>query len=105
MDDDWLAVLADECKATSQAATARRLGVSPTTINQVLKKSYPGDMERIESLVRGELMGKLVTCPVIGEIPLKRCLEHQARKFAPTNPMRVQLYHACRSGCKNSKIK
>ena len=105
MKADWLQVLVSECEATSQAATARRLGVSATTINQVLKDRYPGDMERIESLVQGELMNKTVTCPLMGEMPLKRCMEHQTRPFAPTNPMRVQLYHACRAGCPNSTIK
>jgi hypothetical protein len=44
------------------------------------------------------LMGAVVECPVIGEIPRQRCIEHQRRahRFAATNPMRVQLSKACR---------
>jgi len=93
---DWLHVLARECKRTSQAAVAGVLGISPATINQVLQQKYKGQTERIQRLVEGRFMGARVECPVIGDIPRDRCMEHQARRlFAATNPLRVQLHKTC----------
>src|SRR5690606_24583580 len=78
-EQDWVAVLREECDRTSQPKTAARLGVSPAMVNQVLKGVYKGNWERIETLVRGELMNKTVECPILGEISCRRCLDEQAR--------------------------
>lgn len=94
---DWLEVLTRECRRTSQASVARRLGVSAGLVNRVLKDAYPGDMARIRGLVEGAFMGATVDCPILSEIPRDRCLEHQRRPFAATNPARVALYMACRT--------
>jgi len=102
---DWVAALSAECSATSQTAAARRLGVSASTVNQVLKGSYKGDLRRIEGLVRGELMRETLACPVLEVITKKRCLDEQRKPFAATNPERVKLYFACRSGCQHSHIR
>lgn len=91
----WIAALRAACEQSSQAKVGRRLGLSASTINQVLKGTYPSGLDRIRGLVEGELLGATVVCPVLGEIPRNRCLEHQRRPFAATSPMRVQLYHAC----------
>lgn len=93
----WIKTLQRECKRTSQAVIARDLGVSPATINQVLKGVYKGRVTRIKSLVEGRFMGATVECPVIGEIPTNRCMDFQARRnhFAATNPIRVQLHMTC----------
>ncbi len=58
----------------------------------------------MQKAVEGALMGMTVTCPVLQEIPANRCLEIQNQPFAATNPVRVRLYHACRSGCPNSRL-
>lgn len=102
---DWIEALKSECKRTSQTRAATAIGYSASTVNQVLKGTYKGDMKSIEQAVRGALMGATVECPVIGEIPRNRCIDHQRRagKFAATNPMRVQLHQACRNGCKHSQ--
>lgn len=102
---DWLNALKAECEATSQTAAAKRIGVSASTVNQVLKGSYKGNLARIEERVRGELMREMVECPVLWAISRKRCHDEQKKPFAPTNPLRVKLFHACRSGCPNSHIK
>ena len=99
---DWLEILRAECTATTQAATARRLGVSPTVVNQVLKGNYKGNLNNIRARVEGELLGAVVDCPALGELPRQRCVEYQARSFAATNPMRVLLYHTCRT-CPNQR--
>jgi len=38
-----------------------------------------------------------VECPVVGDLPRQRCLEHQGRRsqFAITNPTRILLYRVC----------
>ena len=105
MNDNWLQALAERCLETTQADVARRLGVSPALVNRVLKGSYPGDMGRIEALVRGTFMNSSVECPVLGAISRRRCLDEQHRPFAPTNPQRVALYRACRNECPNKDPK
>ena len=101
---EWIETLRAECERTSQSRAAARLGVSPAMVNQALRGKYKGNLARLERLVRGELMKETVTCPVLGEIGAKRCLDEQARRFASTNPQRVQLYRACRNGCPHSDI-
>lgn len=101
---DWIAVLRDEQKRTSQRLVSMRLGLSQTTISQVLKGNYKGNLHRIEERVRGELMNKTVECPVLGEISARKCLDWQARPFAATNPTRVAVWKACRAGCKHSNL-
>jgi len=100
----WLEILRAECSRTSQHRTAQRLGVSGSMINQVLKGVYKGNTGRLEALVRGELLKETLSCPVLGDISKKRCLDEQGRPFAPTNPMRISVFKCCRNGCPNSSI-
>lgn len=101
--DAWIGALRAECQRTSQAKAGARLGVSGSTVNQVLKGTYNGDLERIQGLVEGELMNATVDCPVLGELPRNRCLENQRRPFAATSPTRVALYHACQACAHNRR--
>lgn len=94
-DKEWLDVLHAECKRTSQSAIATRIGYSPTVVNQVLKGTYKGDLNRVQQAVEGALMKRTVNCPLIGELPRERCVEYQRRGFAATNPLRVQLSQTC----------
>lgn len=99
---DWRHVLADACQRQSQAAVARRLGVSAALVNQVLKGAYNGDLMRIERLVTAYLTDATVTCPYFQHaIPLADCLKHQARplKYATASPQKIAIYRACRGGC------
>lgn len=91
----WVDVLRDACRHATQATVARRIGYSPTVVNQVLSGTYNGDLISVQAAVEGGLMASMVDCPVIGEIPRQRCIEHQRRPFTPTNPTNIQLYHAC----------
>lgn len=92
---DWLATLRSHAKAHSQRQAADDIGYSGTVVNQVLKGIYTGDLKAVQAKVEGALMGAMVECPVIGELPRNRCVEHQGRKFAATNPLRVTLSQAC----------
>ena len=94
---EWLVVLAAHAKAHRQRKAAEDIGYSPTVVNQVLKGTYTGDLKAVQAKVEGALMGAMVQCPVIGEMPRNRCVEHQARSrsFATTNPLRVRLAKVC----------
>lgn len=98
----WLGVLRHQCEMTSQAAVARRLGVSPAMINQALKRCYKGNIERLRARVEGAYIGRVVQCPVLGEIATDTCVFHQERPFAATNPQRVMLFVTCRT-CPHNK--
>ncbi len=92
---DWIDVLERRCKATSQAAVARDLNLSPSTINQVIKGSYAASTDRIEQLVRGKYMAATVKCPVLSVIASSDCSSNQRRKLITANPMRARLARAC----------
>lgn len=92
---DWIVVLADECDRGGQGATARRVGIAKSTINEVVRRTYKARLGNIEQKVRGALMGTTVDCPVLGEIGVDLCLENQRRPFSAANPIRVQLHRTC----------
>ncbi|MFP4131293.1 MAG: helix-turn-helix domain-containing protein [Thiohalospira sp.] len=102
---DWVAALRAECERVgSQARVGRSLGYSPSVINQILKGTYRGNVDRVREAVEGAYLGATVDCPILGDLPRDACLRHQQRPFAATNPARVQLYYACRSGCPHSHL-
>lgn len=97
---EWVIVLAEACDAASQTAVAKRLGVSPTLVNQILGNTYGtngrgGRLDVQEQRVRGELMRRFVACPVLGEITSRRCMDAQSRPYAATNDLRIELRRAC----------
>lgn len=102
---DWIITLADACAADTQAGVARKLGVSGSRLSQALARTYPGDMAKLEEIVRGALMGATVNCPVLGEIGRDRCLAEQAKPFTVSSSVRTRLYRACRSGCPHARGK
>ncbi len=105
-EEDWFMAFKTACTTTSQVAVARRLGVSPSLVSQALKGAYKGDLTRLQTLVEGCLLNQTVGCPIAGEIPKHKCLEHQARdvRMATVNPLYSRLFRACRSGCPFSSL-
>ena len=101
---NWLQVLKDEVAKQGMRSVAEKLGVSKATVSQVVNDKYKASTHVIQQRVEGVFMASTVICPILDEIPLNQCLEHQSRKFAATNHVRVALYKACRNGCPNSKI-
>lgn len=101
---NWIYVLQQACHESSQKRIAVRLGVSSSMISQALRGIYSGDLSGLQQRVEGELMGSEVTCPVLGDISKRQCLDCQRMPFAATNAQRVRLYKACRSGCPYSQI-
>lgn len=100
----WIDELRAACARLGQKEIAKRIGYSNAVISQVLNGKYPGDLDRVQAQVEGVLMKRVVDCPMLGEITLDVCRAHQRRKFSTTNPMRVQMYRACRNGCPHSQL-
>lgn len=105
-DEDWLDTLRSACAASSQAAIARRLDVSAAMVSQALKGTYKGNLNRLQTKVEGILQTKTVDCPVMDNLPRHKCQEYQDRdpKLTYGNPLILQFYRACRSGCPHSKL-
>jgi hypothetical protein len=102
---DWVEALAIEANRTNSARTAKRIGYSGAVLSHVFANNYPGDIARVEAKVRGALMSAIVTCPIVGEIGLDRCLDEQKMGNTGASSIRAQLYRACRGGCPHSRIK
>ena len=100
---DWIEELATLADNKGLKGASKAVGYSSSTLSTVISNSYPGDMSRVEEMVRGALMGVEVECPVLGAIGRDVCLDHQKRPFAPTNSTRTRLYHACHGGCPNAR--
>jgi hypothetical protein len=101
---DWVLVLAEQCDRASQKKAGADIHYSSAVVNQVLKKSYAGDLTAVEKAVRGAYLNATVECPILGDLALHHCLQYQRAKFSATNQMRVRLYRACRNGCAHSKL-
>lgn len=99
----WLAVLREQVELNGQRPVAERLGVSNTVVSQVVNEKYPGDMARIQALVESVYMAKSVPCPVLGSIAWHACQQHQKNHYT-SNPQKLKLYKACRSGCPHSDL-
>lgn len=95
---DWVRALAEACDATSLRKTAATLSVSPAIVSLAICHKRE-KLDFIQSRAEGKLLAHLVTCPVLGSIGRNECLREQAAGFSAANPLRVQLYRACRNGC------
>lgn len=93
---DWVQALAAVCEKTSQAAAARKLGISTASISLLLRGNYKAETSSLEAKVRAGLMAETRGCPVLGEISLTRCMKEQAAPYFPS-PIRSDLYRACRT--------
>lgn len=93
---DLLSLLKEKCTASSQVAVARKLGYSPSAINQALKGSYQGDLTNLLTRVEEVYGSSTVNCPLQGEITLGRCAANRKLPFITVNPARVELWGACR---------
>ncbi|MDR8523446.1 helix-turn-helix domain-containing protein [Shewanella fidelis] len=99
----WQQILAEQANEHGQDAVAKYLGVSKTVISQLINSKYPGDLQRMKKLVEGAYMQRTVVCPIMGELPLHQCDKHQNNTIT-SNPIKLRLYRACRSGCPHSTL-
>jgi hypothetical protein len=82
------------------ARAAADLGYSDSALSQALSGKYKGNLDNLLARVEEIYGAGTVECPVLGQIALGKCAEHQRRPFAATNPVRVRLYRACQ-GCQH----
>ena len=93
--NDNMALLRKAVAEHGQAATARAIGYSPSAVNQALKGTYGGSLDNLLAKVAEVYGSATVCCPVMGEVPLRRCAEERRKPFAPTSPQRARLFRAC----------
>lgn len=93
---DSMELLTRAVSKHGQAAVARKIGYSPSAINQAIKGSYGGSLDNLLQRVEETFGSRMVICPVMGEIPLQRCAEERRKAFGATSPQRAKLYLACR---------
>ncbi len=74
---------------------ARQIGYNKSAVCHVLKGNYKGKPDRILNATEEKYSQQPVECPVLGEIPLSRCVEERNRPFTPVNPLRVRLAKTC----------
>lgn len=101
--EPWLHSLRQAAEKSTQAQIAARIGVSETTVSQVLTGNYKASSARIERRVRGELLGEQCECPVMGDVSLRVCQDVQERQpgkpgvgLGIGNPQHAAAWHACR---------
>jgi len=102
---EWVEALALEANRTSGAQAAKRIGYSPAVVTAIVRNAYQGDVGAVEARVTGALMGAVVDCPVMGEIPRDRCMAEQKKTHKGASQLRRSLFFACRQGCPHSRIK
>ena len=95
---DWIIVLDEQCKATSQGRVATKLKYSSSAIGQIRKGIYRGAYDRVELAVRGAFMSGKVDCPALGTIAAQLCVSHMRNARTPllSNSHRVRMLKACR---------
>ncbi len=101
---EWVEALAQLADAQGLTAAGKAIDYSGSLVSQVLANKYAGDVGLVEEKVRGALLGLTVECPRLGEMTRSVCLEWQKKPLAHTSSLRVEMYHACRSGCPHSRL-
>lgn len=99
---DWIRELAQACDEEGLRQVSARIGVSPAMTSLAVNKKRDA-LEFIKRKVEGSLMIAMMPCPVLGVISRAECLQEQAKPFTAANPLSVQLFRACRSGCRYYK--
>lgn len=99
---DWFELLNTNVEKRGRREVEQALGLSKTTLSQVLNKKYPGNLENVKNKVLAAFGSLKVDCPVMGEIPLQRCLKEQIKPNTLSNPLRIRLYCECQI-CPNNR--
>lgn len=100
---DALAALVALKKQLPQAEIARLLGINEGTISNALAGRYIGNVDKLAERIRGQFLNKTVACPVLGVISARICQDERNKPFHSANPMRLQIWRACRTCTHNPK--
>ena len=101
----WVEKLAAACDATSVRKVAADMEVSPAIVSLTIRNKHHAPLDFIENKVKSLLDLSILPCPILGMISRKDCKDNQQKPFSSINPIAVQLFRACRGGCKYSEIK
>lgn len=101
----WVEKLAAACDATSVRKVAADMEVSPAIVSLAIRNKHHAPLDFIENKVKSLLDLSILPCPILGMISRKDCKDNQQKPFSSINPIAVQLFRACRGGCKYSEIK
>ena len=96
---DWVKALAEACDEQGLRKVAAKLNVSPAIVSLAINRKRT-DLSFVRYPVEKVLMITMVACPVLGVLGRNECLQEQMKPFSGVNPLTVQLYQACRGGCK-----
>lgn len=99
---DWVRALAEACDDKGLRRTAGAIGVSPAMASLAVNRQRD-KLDFIKAKVTATLMVTIIACPVMGVMGKTECLQEQAKPFSAANPLRIQLYRACRNGCPHFK--
>ena len=91
----WLDLLRQKVTEQGRRKVEAELGISKTTLSQVLNNKYGASLSGIAAKVTETYSTERVECPVLGSITLQRCATEQVKPFAATNPQRIKLWKAC----------
>jgi hypothetical protein len=96
---DWVEALVAECERSSQSKVAKALGYSPSVVSDTLRNRYPGDMQKVEDIIRGKFLSGTRDCPFIGSIALDVCVKWQERAGSDDliNTLHTRMRRACNS--------
>ncbi|WNL39855.1 hypothetical protein RN346_04670 [Halomonas sp. PAMB 3232] len=93
----WIALLANEVRASNRKLAAERIGVSRSAVSLALANRYPSpSTDSIEKKVLSALDG--LKCPALGDtISVEQCREYRARPAPTHNPMAMRLWRQCQT--------
>lgn len=92
------ALLAEMVATLGLQEVARRIGYNKSAVCHVLRGTYKGNPAAVLTAAETAYSRTTIACPVLGDIPLSRCVTERYRPFAATNPLRVRLAKTC-PGC------
>ena len=99
-DNDWVALLREEVRATNCTLAARKIGYSRSAVSLALAGKYPGGTDRIRAAVLACLH---VRCPHLSrDIRQAECFDYQDRPLPTGSPQALRHWRACRA-CPNRK--
>lgn len=101
---EWIKALATACDEQGLRTTSAKMGVSPALASLAVNRQRE-KLDYIKERVTRTLMVTIVACPVLGVMSRDQCLQEQAKEFTAANPLRVQLFRACRNGCTHYKTR
>lgn len=100
LDDKTKLLLQRHVDMKGRKLVTRELGISSTSLSQVLNDKYPASTHAIQDKINKIYSHNgTVDCPVVGEITPQSCADNfeRAQKRIPAgNPRTMRLYVACR---------